>query len=64
VVAATLLVVNRLGATLAIGVGYSFIAAMWMVPAIVVLEERFKDKFIRGQGSPKYVFAIKDGGES
>jgi hydrophobe/amphiphile efflux-3 (HAE3) family protein len=49
VVAATLLVVNRLGATLAIGVGYSFIAAMWMVPAIVVLEERFKDRFIRSR---------------
>ena len=48
VVAATLLVVNRLGATLAIGVGFSFIAAMWMVPAIAVLEERFKDRFIRG----------------
>ena len=47
-VAATLLVVNRLGATLAIGVGYSFIAAMWMVPAIAVLEERFKDRFMRG----------------
>jgi predicted RND superfamily exporter protein len=44
---AALLVINRLGATLAIGVGYSFIAAMWMVPAIVVLEVRFKDRFIR-----------------
>ena len=48
VVAATLLVVNRLGATLAIGVGFSFIAAMWMVPAIAVLEEKFKDRFMRG----------------
>jgi len=47
--AATLLAVNRLGETLAIGVGFSFIAAMWMVPAIVVLEERFKDRFIRGK---------------
>ena len=64
IIAATLLAVNRLGETLAIGVGYSFIAAIWMVPAIVVLEEKFKDRFIRGQSSPKYVFAIKDGGES
>jgi|GEM_PF-433214 len=48
--AATLLVVNRLGATLAIGVGFSFIASMWMVPAIAVLEERFKDRFIRNEG--------------
>ncbi len=48
---AALLVVNRLGATLALGVGFSFIAAMWMVPAIVVLEEKFKDMFIRGKGS-------------
>ncbi|MFQ6119791.1 MAG: MMPL family transporter, partial [Methanosarcinales archaeon] len=47
--AAALLAVNRLGETLAIGVGFSFIAAMWMVPAIVVLEERFKDRFIRGK---------------
>jgi len=47
---AALLVINRLGATLAIGVGYSFIAAMWMVPAIVVLEEKFKDRFIRTRG--------------
>nr|QNO43666.1 protein-export membrane protein SecF [Methanosarcinales archaeon ANME-2c ERB4]QNO43979.1 protein-export membrane protein SecF [Methanosarcinales archaeon ANME-2c ERB4]QNO50623.1 protein-export membrane protein SecF [Methanosarcinales archaeon ANME-2c ERB4] len=46
---AALLVVNRLGATLAIGVGYSFVAAMWMVPAIVVLEEKFKDRFIRSR---------------
>ncbi|MCK5108970.1 MAG: MMPL family transporter, partial [Methanosarcinales archaeon] len=49
VFAATLLVVNRLGATLAIGVGFSFIAAMWMVPAIAVLEEKFKDRFIRSR---------------
>lgn len=48
--AAALLAVNRLGETLAIGVGFSFIAAMWMVPAIVVLEEKFKDRFIRGKG--------------
>ena len=46
---AALLVVNRLGATLAIGVGYSFIAVMRMVAAIVVVEEKFKDKFIRGR---------------
>jgi len=46
--AAALVIVNRLGATLAIGVGNSFIAAMWMVSAIVVLEEKFKDRFIRG----------------
>ncbi|PXF61956.1 MAG: hypothetical protein C4B59_01640 [Candidatus Methanogaster sp.] len=46
---AALLVVNRLGATLAIGVGYSFIAAMLMVPAIVVLEEKFKNRFIRSR---------------
>jgi hypothetical protein len=49
--AASLLVINRLGATLAIGVGFSFIAAMWMVPAVMVLEEKFKDRFIRGKGS-------------
>lgn len=51
--AAALLAINRLGETLAIGVGYSFIAAMWMVPAIVVLEEKFKDRFIRDKGLEK-----------
>ena len=39
---ASLLAVDRLGRTLSLGVIFCFFAALWMVPAILVIEERVR----------------------
>ncbi|RZN41341.1 MAG: RND family transporter [Methanosarcinales archaeon] len=46
---ASLLAVDRLGRTLSLGVIFCFFAALFMVPAILVLEERVREWW--GQGS-------------
>ncbi len=39
---ASLLAVDRLGRTLSLGVIFCFLAALWMVPAILVIEEKVR----------------------
>lgn len=46
---ASLLAVDRLGRTLSLGVVFCFFAALWMVPAILVIEERVRARRV-GRG--------------
>ena len=50
---ASLLAVDRLGRTLSLGVIFCFLAALWMVPAILVIEERVRTRGWWGAGRGK-----------
>nr|QNO46458.1 hypothetical protein KCGBEFIM_00033 [Methanosarcinales archaeon ANME-2c ERB4] len=50
---ASLLAVDRLGRTLALGVIFCFFAALWMVPAILVIEERVRARRLGDGGRDK-----------
>jgi hypothetical protein len=50
---ASLLAVDRLGRTLTLGVIFCFLAALWMVPAILVIEERVRARRWWGAGRDK-----------
>ncbi len=50
---ASLLAVDRLGRTLSLGVIFCFFAALWMVPAILVIEERVRARRWWGAGRDK-----------
>ncbi len=50
---ASLLAVDRLGRTLSLGVIFCFFAALFMVPAILVIEDRVRNRRARKRGEKK-----------
>ncbi|MEA1906682.1 MAG: hydrophobe/amphiphile efflux-3 (HAE3) family transporter [Euryarchaeota archaeon] len=48
---ASLLAVDRLGRTLSLGVIFCFFAALFMVPAILVIEDKVREWRVRGRGA-------------